>query len=406
MDRGVTERPPHVDPARVIDFDFYGDPRFAASGDPHRAMFRMAEEEGRGIFWTPRNGGHWFINDHAMLFDAVRDWALFSSRALTLPALPEGEEPPVFPINLDGAEHAAFRLPLMKVFAPDKVRALEPSIRVFVNELIDRIADKGRCDFVDTVSEPMPVIIFMKFMGLDTSRLREFRIWVNDMLSNEDDLRINSRKAIVAMLEEVIAERRAAPQDDLISRLLASDVRGRSLSEEEMLGFSLLLFAAGLDTVANALSFTMNHLARDPALQAELREQPEQIPEAVEEFLRLYGVASVVRVVTRDADYNGARMKAGERVLMMLPVGNYDSRQFPDPDRFDLERENKAHISFNSGPHRCVGSHLARIELTIFLEEWFRRMPNVWRDPDAEPRMRGGQVLALKDLPIIWDRSV
>lgn len=403
MTVAIKERPAHVDPSRVIDFDFYADRRFAEVGDMHQAMNRIAEEEGRGIYWTPRNGGHWFINDFELLFEAARDTGLFSSRALTLPALPEGMEPRVIPVSLDPPAHTAFRLPLMKAFAPAKVKALEPWIRNFADELIDAVADKGRCDFVEAVAEPMPVIIFMKFMGLDTSRLREFRIWVYDMLSNDDDRRLRSHRRIEAMLSEVIAERRARPQDDMITRLIDGTVHDRPIDDGELLAYCLLLFAAGLDTVANSLSFSMQHLARDPALQDRLRAEPGRIPEAVEEFLRLYAVANIVRVVARDGEFGGASLRAGERVLLLLPTGNYDPKRFPDAGRFDLDREDKAHIAFNAGPHRCVGSHLARLELTLMLEHWFARMPNVRIDPDHRPAMRGGQTMALTSLPILWD---
>jgi cytochrome P450 len=403
MRQSFTQPPVHVDPGLVIDFDFYADPRFARAGDLHRAMFRMAEDECRGIFWTPRNGGHWCINDHAMLFDAVRDTGLFSSRALTLPPMPEGQEPRVLPISLDGEEHTAYRLPLLKAFSPTSVKAMEPAIRAFAIDLIEKVREQGRCDFVSEIGEPLPVVIFMRFMGLDTARLREFRGWVFDMLSSDDTRRAQSHVTILAMLREVVAARRAQPRDDLISRLLAGEVRGRPLHADELLAYCLLLFAAGLDTVANALAFGMNHLARDPALQERLRAEPALIPAAIEELLRLYGIANVVRVVTRDTEWRGARLKAGERVLMMLTVGNYDGKVYPDPARFDLDREGEPHISFNLGPHRCLGSHLARLELNLFYAEWFARMPTVAVDPSAPPALRGGQTLALGALPLVWE---
>ena len=110
-------------------------------------------------------------------------------------------------------------------------------------------------------------------------------------------------------------------------------------------------------------------------LQDRLRADPTLIGEAVEEFLRKFGIANVVRIVTRAAEFGGVQLKAGERVLLMLAAGNYDPKIFPNPAEFDLDRDNKTHISFNTGPHRCVGSHLARVELKLFYEEWFKRMP-------------------------------
>lgn len=402
-ERPLASRPPHVDPEKVIDFDFYSDPRYAAAGDMHRALFLMAEEEGRGIFWTPRNGGHWFINDHAMLYDAMRDCGLFSSAALTLPPMPEGKEPRVLPVSLDGDEHMAYRMPLVRAFAPAKVKAMEQRIRNFVIELIERVRNAGNCDFVDAIGEPLPVIVFMQFMGLDTGRLREFRTWVFDMLSSDDQRRAASHVTISAMLSEVLDARRAAPRDDMISHLLADQVHGRPLDQGELLAYCLLLFAAGLDTVANALAFGVNHLAHNPSLQDRLRADPAFISAAVEELLRLYGVANVVRVITRDTQWNGVQLKQGERVLMLVTVANYDGRVYPDPASFAFERSDEPHISFNVGPHRCVGSHLARLELNIFYQEWFKRMPNVAPAPGAVPALRGGQTLALGTLPLVWE---
>src|SRR5579862_2621601 len=150
-------RPAHVAPDRVIDYDFYADHRHPATGNLHEALHRLAEEEGRGIFWTPRDGGHWLINDHELLFEASRDAALFSNSVAMLPRLPAEHEPRLVPIGLDAPEHGKFRLPLMRAFAPARVNALERAIRAFTNELIDRIAGAGRCDFVKAIAEPLPV---------------------------------------------------------------------------------------------------------------------------------------------------------------------------------------------------------------------------------------------------------
>jgi len=400
-----TSVPPHIRPESVVDYDFYSDRRHDEVGDIHLALHRMAEEECRGIFWTPQNGGHWIINDYELLFEAARDPGLFSSSALTLPPMPAGLEPRVVPVGLDPPIHGPYRMPLMKGFSPDRIRALEGDIRAFAIELIERVAADDACDFVEAIAEPLPVIIFMKMMGMDTSRLREFRGWVYDMLSSSDERRVSSHRNIEAMMAPLIVARQEEPRDDLISELVHSEVNGKRLTFDEVQAYCLLLFGAGLDTVANSLAFNMNYLAGDPAMQERLRADPSLIAEAVEESLRKFGIADVVRIITRDAEFGGVQLKAGERVMLMLAAGNYDPKIFPDPVTFDLDRENKTHISFNTGPHRCVGSHLARIELKVFLEEWFKRMPNVRRDPDQRVRLRGGQTLALENLPLLWDSS-
>jgi cytochrome P450 len=204
---------------------------------------------------------------------------------------------------------------------------------------------------------------------------------------------------------ELIEARQARREDDLISRLLDSEIGGRPVTTEEMQGYCILLFAAGLDTVANVMAFSMRHLAGDPVLQDRLRAEPKRIPDAVEEFLRKFGVPTPPRTVSRDAEFAGVRLKAGERVVLLLPACNFDTKVFPQPDRFELDRENKVHLTFNSGPHRCIGSHLARLELKILCEEWLARMPNVRRDPAAQPEYRLGLALACVKLPLVWNMA-
>lgn len=393
--------PPHVDPRRVVDFDVYNDRRYAEVGDMHEALYRLGQESGWGIFWTPRNGGHWFINDRELLFEAARMPALFSSSAMTIPPMPN--EPWLLPLYLDPPEHGAFRHPLSQAFSPKAMMKLETSIRAFAIELIEAIRAHGRCDFVEAISEPLPVKIFMKLMGLPLERMREFRQWVFDALSNDDSRRASSYENVAGLMDGLIRERQIQRQDDLISFLLDAKIDGRAVTYEEMQAYCLQLFIAGLDTVANSLSFGMNHLARNPQLQERLRNNPDLIPEAVEEFLRKFAVASPARTATRDFEFGGVQIKQGERVLLLLPAGNLDPDAFPNPLEFDLDRENKVHIAFNAGPHRCAGSHLARLELRIFYEEWFRRIPTVRHDPERPVVHRAGLVLALTKLPIVWD---
>jgi cytochrome P450 len=393
--------PDHVRPESVVDFDLYGDRRWVETGDMHAGLWKLGQEKGWGIFWTPHNGGHWLINDYELLFDAVRQPELFSNQKMTLPPMPE--EPLLLPLGLDPPVHGAFRLPLMKAFAPNVIRAMERDIRNFAAELIDGIARDGRCEFVRAIGVPMPVMIFMKLMGMPLDRLDEFREWVLDMSSNDNERRADSYVKCHALMAELIGERQAERGDDLISQLIDADVGGRPPTFDELQAYCMLLFAAGLDTVANSLAFGVNYLAGDARLQNELRASPETIPVAVEEFLRRFGITNPPRTATRDFNFGGVDIKKGERVVMMTPAANLDPKIFPDPMRFDLDRENKVHVTFHSGPHRCVGSHLARLELRVFYGEWFKRMPNIRHDPDDPVVLHMSIAMGLARLPIIWD---
>jgi cytochrome P450 len=221
--------------------------------------------------------------------------------------------------------------------------------------------------------------------------------------SDSQERRSGAFANIAQAMGELIEARKAEPGGDLISHLLAADLDGRAPDMRDMQSYCLLLFTAGLDTLVNTFTFGMYQLARDADLQRRLQADPGLIPELIEEILRRYGVAMPPRVVTRDFDFGGVRLTKGERVMLMLPAANLDSQAFDDPLRFDIDRENKTHITFNAGPHRCVGSHLARLELTVFFEEWFARMPVVRPDPEELPTYRPGLNLTIAKLPLLWE---
>lgn len=391
--------PSHIAADRVVDFDYYNDRRYAEKGDMHDALIALIDEA-PGIFWSPYYGGHWVIIGHELLFNACRDTETFSSSKMSIP--PMEHEPTQIPINLDPPIHAIYRQPLMKAFSPKAMKALEGDIRALAIELIEKVADKGACDFVPSVAEPLPVMIFMKLMGMPLDRLNEFRVWVHDVLSNDMARRVAAYNNVAQLMASLIKERQAKREDDLISRLLDFDIEGRAITFEEMQAYCLLLFIAGLDTVANGMAYGVRHLARDPELQARLRAQPALIPEAAEELLRRYTFTIPGRIVMKDVEFGGAQLRAGERVVLMLPAGDLDPKAFPNPTSFDLDRENKVHIAFNSGPHRCVGSHLARIELKVLYEEWLKRVPEFHKDPDKPERFHGANVLAIDSLPLVW----
>jgi cytochrome P450 len=397
--------PANVDPAFVVDFDYFNDHRYAETNHPHDAMIRLRDEVGQGIFWTPRNGGHWFITDHEMVFEAARTPEIFSSVNTSFPRLPPEQEAYVPPLSLDPPEHGPYRLPLMRAFAPGLINALGKDIRACAIELIKSVSDKGRCDFLEEIAEPLPITIFMKLMGFDLARYKEFREWVAWLTGGDTALRVQACAKVAEMSRPLIEERRIAPRDDLLSRLIAADINGHSPTQRDLEGFCLLLFAAGLDTVVNSLSFSMEYLARHPELQDRLRAEPSLIPEAVEELLRRFSVVFPVRRVAKDVNFHGAELRTGDRCALYLGLANLDPDVFPDPDAVNITRDNKAHLTFIVGPHRCVGSHLARMEMITLFEEWLKRMPNVRIPVGQAPAYRTSIVFAVASLPLEWDAS-
>jgi cytochrome P450 len=205
------------------------------------------------------------------------------------------------------------------------------------------------------------------------------------------------------IMHDTLLDRRDNPREDLISLLWQSTVDGAPLTLEDMQNYCVLLFIAGLDTVMNGMGHGVRHLALHPELQTELRANPKMVVEAGEELLRRYGFVAVPRLVRRDNECDGAPLKRGDRVTLFYPMANLDAEEFSQPEKFDLARENKVHLTFGGGPHRCLGSHLARIELQTLYEEMVRRLPTFRLDPDRPVRYRCGPVTGPRELYLHWD---
>jgi cytochrome P450 len=404
--------PAHIPEVALYDFDMFRDPAFLA--DPHDRIFELIRTA-PPVFWTPRNGGHWMFLSHAANFKASRDTESFTSQFVTREQLdaiqakmPPGTPhiPMASPINLDPPEHGQYRAPLQQAFSPKAMLALKDDIRVLANQLIDDVIARGRCDFMVDIAEPLPVRVFLKMLGLPLDRQDEYRALVRQHLSDpEPDPRKIMMKLlrITAMMRDTILERRERPQNDLISLLWKSQINGRPTTLEDMENYGVVLFIAGLDTVMNGMGFGVRHLAQDQALQSQLRANPKVIPEAAEELLRRYTFTVPPRQVAKDVVFEGLQMKAGERVMLFLPAADLDPTEFAGSDRFDLKREKKAHIAFNAGPHRCLGSHLARVELQTLYEQMLARLPPFRLDPDHPPKFHGGHVIGVDTLWLVWD---
>ena len=393
--------------APVMDFDFYHDPIFDKEGS-HLSVLKSLTEGAPPIFWSQAQGGYWVIRGHELAFAAAHETDLFSSKAMNIPRDDrELDKPPAVPINLDPPDHAAFRAPLAAIFSPQRMAKLEGRIRELAVKLISAVEGKGGCDFITSVSEPLPILTFMEMVGLDPSRLREFRDLAIVGSVDPDPVKRSAAHGRVTQLVSEFVERRMsraeAGRDDITNDLIDIKIDGRRLTAEEVKNCFRLLFFAGLDTVVNALAFGMNYLARHTEVQAQLRRDPASIRLAVEELLRLGAPATLGRMVTRDEEWRGVALRQGDRVLLELTAANLDPTVFPDPLTFNLKRGAIPHLAFNSGPHRCLGQHLARIELRIVYEEWLGRIPTFRLDPARPPRMHGGLVRGVDTLPLVWE---
>lgn len=405
-------KPDHIPDALVYDFDMYFDSALVADA-PARLL--DVARHAPPIFWTPHNGGHWVICRHDAVLRAARNWEVFSSDHLAHnPQMMARGSASVdmssvvqpVPIMLDPPDHSKFRAPLNAVFSPKAMMALKDKIRTLAASLIEAAKPKGRCEFMAEIANPIPVQVFLEMFGLPLERQAEFRRIAKEHLSEEfGSLEDSQRKLrqIVEVMHDTLVDRMASPRDDLISLLAQATVDGRPLTMHDMQNYCVLLFIAGLDTVVNGMGLGVRHLAADPKLQDELRANPGMITEAAEELLRRYTFLSVPRTVARDAVFDGVSMKRGDSVQLAYTIADVDAQEFPDPELFDLHRENKAHFAFGAGPHRCLGSHLARIELQILYEEMLARLPTFRLAPGKEVTYRCGPVIGPRELHLVWD---
>ncbi len=404
-------KPDHVPDALVYDFDFHYDPGLLAQG--HGRIAEIAREA-PPIFWTPRQGGHWIVASHAAVYNAQRNPEIFSSGPVPYEmvaahnaTLPDEQKSLIpLPITVDPPVHDTFRKPLNKTFSPKNMLALKDRIRALAAELVAAIKDKGHCEFMADIGEPLPTTIFLDIFGLPQDKQREYRDLVSQHLHSTDmnPLAVQKRLREVAdVMRETILARRDEPQGDVLSMLWQSDFDGRPATLHDIENYAVMLFVAGLDTVMNGMGLGVRHLAISPDLQAKLRANLALVPEATDEILRRYTFTVPPRFLHQDSEFEGVAMKKGEMVLMFLPSADLDPSEFPSPEAYDLARENKAHIAFGTGPHRCLGSHLARIELQVLYEEMLKALPEFRLDPEKPVTFHGGNVIGPDQLHLVWD---
>ena len=398
--------PDHVPPETVRDFSLFTSPGMqrTKNGDPHSAV--ACVHAGPPIFYSPcntRDGqGTWVITRAEDQRRLLQDTATFSShRSIFASAL--GENWPMIPLELDPPAHGVFRSLLNPLLSPKRVMALEPAVRERAIALIDMIsASSTSCDVMKDFAFPFAVSIFLRFLGLSDERLDTFVGWGNDLLHGDGIKRTAAARTILSFIDELAAKRRKEPADDFMTFVVQADVEGRQLTDEEVRGIGVLLFVAGLDTVAAAIGFDLAYLARNPKDQELLRSEPDRIVLAAEELLRAYSTVQMIRVATKDIDFEGAPIRKGDYISCATMIANRDPAEFECPNTIDLTREDNRHTAFACGPHRCLGSHLARREIVIGLEEWLSRIPDFRIKEGTAPITYGGHVFGIENLILDW----
>lgn len=396
-----THVPDHVPAERVVDFDLW---RYQNGGrDAFAHYARLVDQGVSEIFWTPRNDGHWVFTTYESIREGYGNYELFTSFPTGIP-LVSGRPHKLIPNELDPPEHTFYRRLLNPLFAPKPMARMQERIRSLAVELIEPLVAAGECDFASAYALRLPNLMFLYVMGLPEEELPKFLEWEHTSFrSLNTDERKAAQQQIVAYLVDFVAEQAKDPGEGVIGTLLRAKLPdGRSLTQAEVVSIADLMYAAGLDTVANTLSFFWMHLAEHAELRQMVRDDPSVIPDVTLELLRIYAIANLTRRVKNDMTFRGVSMKAGDAVLLPTSLANRDPMAFPDPLKVDMNRDNNALITFGAGPHRCLGSHLARQELNISLEEWFKRIPDFEIAPGEQVEHMLGATLGIYSLPLAW----
>jgi cytochrome P450 len=307
-----------------------------------------------------------------------------------------GNSRPLIPLELDPPDHRKFRKLLDPLFTPKRMALLEPAVVELCNRLIDGFIDEPEIDFVAQFSNLLPTSVFLAQLGLPLEKLDYF-LKLKDGAVRSNHLlgvpytdpaaikyRMNNGKEIYAAFNEALDEREVERRDDLLSYLLDAEIDGEKLTREELLDVCFLFLTAGLDTVSASLDCFFEYLAKNPEKRAELVADPEIAMNVVEELLRWESpVQLLARIATGDTELSGCPVKKGELVFTLIGAANTDAETVEDPDEVRFDRYANRHIAFGSGVHRCLGSHLARLELRIVLQEWHKRIPNYRIKPGA-----------------------
>jgi len=318
---------------------------------------------------------------------------------------PIGEAPP---ITSDPPFHAVARKLLLAPFAPKPVNALEPFTREYCHSLVDaalaKSDEQGWFDAAIDYSQNIPVRVIAEMLGLPPEDGDKFRTFIHHIIENPIERDLPEEETIEWYFDQQIAKRRANPkpegEGDLIDHLLNVEILGEPLSHEHVRGTVVLLLIAGIDTTWSAIGSSIYHLAQNPQDLARFRDEPEVRPFAIEEFLRAYAPVTMARMVAQDHELGGCPLKKDDWLLLPFPAGNRDPEAFEDADKFIIDRQKNRHGAFGLGIHRCLGSNLARMELSVALEVFVERINDFSLVDPASVRFSTGQIRGPRELPV------
>ncbi len=379
-------------------------PEFAADPQP---VYRRLVQDHPFTRAALTNGA--IISRYEDVVSALRQPQIYSSEMDLHIAL--GNSRPMIPQQIDPPAQTKFRKILDPRFSRKRMAEIEPRVREHANELIDAVIDKGECEFGKAFAIPLPCSAFLGLMGLPQEELPLFLSFKDgiirphlqtDDMEEATKIRKATAQAIYDYFEKLVVERKANPKDDLMTYLVTAEVEGHVLTSDEILDICFLLILAGLDTVTATLGCDIAYLARHPEQRQSIVEKPELIDGMVEELLRWETpVTAVPRVLKQAVTLGDMKIPAGEMVTLLIGAANLDDGEFGNANQVDFERKRNRHLALGGGAHRCLGSHLARMEMRVALEEWHRRIPDYEIAAGETPRYSPG-IREVQYLPLVW----
>ena len=355
---------------------------------------------------SDRFGGVWLPTRHEDVAAIAHDTEHFSSEGVIVsPWKPEGLAPAGYapPITSDPPFHAIARRLLLPAFSPAAIAKWEPSARQSCRDLIEEVVSSA--DVVDAAAQytqHVPVRVIADMLGVPRSDGDKFRGFIHRILEDPGASigTIAYEDTLDYYLHQVVADHRDNPRDDLIGFLMEAEMDGQKLSDDHIGGTIALLLIAGIDTTWSAIGASLWHLAQTPVDRARLVAEPSLLPVAVEEFLRFYAPVTMARIVKEEVAVGGCTFNQRDWVLLSFPAANRDPEAFEDADRFVIDRVRNRHSAFGLGIHRCLGSNLARMEMTVAIDEWMRAFPDFELADAGAVRWSTGQVRGPRQLPV------
>lgn len=370
----------------VVDFDHHS-PEFAAVAEERWKELR----ESCPVAWSKPYDGFWVVSDYEGNHEVLKHTDRFTSERWPagdtqgtsfIPKSGAGTGKPTLPLEVDPPDHILYRQLLNPLLSPKASEALKPRMEYWTTRYIDAVIETGRCDLVYDLTSPVPAAITLEWLGYPLEHAEVASRGTHDTLgfapgSEEFQIGMASTQKAHGYLRQAIAERRKERRDDVISYLMGQEVDGRPVDDDTIFNLAVVLVGGGVDTTTSLTSSALMHLNHDRELRQRLIDDPDLLTPATEEFLRVYPpLTTIARTARVDTDLGGCPVHAGDRILVSRHGANLDPKQFDDPDHFVADRFPNRHVSFGLGPHRCVGSHLARLMFRQMITQILERMPD------------------------------